>query len=53
MEIIVNLRFLRIGTFSITQNGNFLKHLIDTNQVEFLPSQPSGVNKRKLKRLQE
>ena len=46
------LEVLRIGTFSITQNGNFLKHLIDTNQVEFLPSQPSGVNKRKLKRLQ-
>ncbi len=46
------LEVLRIGTFSITQDGNFLKHLIDTNQVEFLPSQPSGVNKRKLKRLQ-
>ena len=42
------LEVLRIGTFSITQDGNFLKHLIDTNQVEFLPSQPSGVNKRKL-----
>ena len=26
--------------------------MIDTNQVEFLPSQPSGVNKRKLRRLQ-
>ena len=46
------LEVLRIGTFSITQDGNFLKHLIDTNQVEFLPSQPSGVNKRKLRRLQ-
>ena len=46
------LEVLRIGTFSITHDGNFLKHLIDTNQVEFLPSQPSGVNKRKLKRLQ-
>jgi biopolymer transport protein ExbB len=46
------LEVLRIGTFSITQDGNFLKHLIDTNQVEFLPSQPSGVNKRKLTRLQ-
>ena len=46
------LEFLRIGTFSITHNGMFLKHLIDTNQIEFLPSQPSGVNKRKLKRLQ-
>ena len=46
------LEVLRIGTFSITQDGNFLKHLIDTNQVEFLPSQPSGVNKRKLSRLQ-
>ena len=47
------LEVLRIGTFSITQDGNFLKHLIDTNQVEFLPSQPSGVNKRKLRRLQD
>ena len=46
------LEVLRIGTFSLTQNGNFLKHLIDTNQVEFLPSQPSGVSKRKLKQLQ-
>ena len=46
------LEVLRIGTFSITHNGMFLKHLIDTNQIEFLPSQPSGVNKRKLKRLQ-
>ena len=46
------LEVLRIGTFSLTQDGNFLKHLIDTNQVEFLPSQPSGVNKRKLRRLQ-
>ena len=46
------LEILRIGTFSITQNGKFLKHLIDTNQVEFLPSQPAGVNKRKLRRLQ-
>ena len=46
------LEVLRIGTFSITQDGSFLKHLIDTNQVEFLPSQPSGVNKRKLRRLQ-
>ena len=45
------LEVLRIGTFSITQDGNFLKHLIDTNQVEFLTSQPSGVNKRKLRRL--
>tara|TARA_A100001015_G_scaffold174341_1_gene193815 strand:+ start:3251 stop:4597 length:1347 start_codon:yes stop_codon:yes gene_type:complete len=46
------LEILRIGTFSITQNGMFLKHLIDTNQVEFLASQPAGVNKRKLRRLQ-
>ena len=46
------LEVLRIGTSSLTQNGNFLKHLIDTNQVEFLPSQPSGVSKRKLKQLQ-
>ena len=46
------LEILRIGTFSITQNGKFLKHLIDTNQVEFLASQPAGVNKRKLRRLQ-
>ena len=46
------LEVLRIGTFSLIQNGNFLKHLIDTNQVEFLPSQPSGVSKRKLKQLQ-
>ncbi len=46
------LEVLRIGTFSITQDGKFLKHLIDTNQVEFLPSQPAGVNMRKLRRLQ-
>ena len=50
---ISELEVLRIGTFSITQDGNFLKHLIDTNQIEFLPSQPSGVNKRKLRRLQD
>jgi len=47
-----DLEILRIGTFSLTHDGKFLKHLIDTNQIEFLPSQPSGVNKRKLKRLQ-
>ena len=46
------LEVLRIGTFSITQGGKFLKHLIDTNQVEFLPTQPAGVNIRKLRRLQ-
>ena len=46
------LEVLRIGTFSLTQNGSFLKHLIDTNQIEFLPSQPAGVSKRKLKQLQ-
>lgn len=46
------LEILRIGTFSITHEGMFLKHLIDTNQVEFLPSQPAGVSKRKLKNLQ-
>ena len=45
------LEVLRIGTFSLTQNGSFLKHLIDTNQIEFLPSQPAGVSKRKLKQL--
>ncbi len=50
---ISELEVLRIGTFSITQDGKFLKHLIDTNQIEFLPSQPSGVNKRKLRRLQD
>ena len=50
---ISELEVLRIGTFSLTQDGNFLKHLIDTNQIEFLPSQPSGVNKRKLRRLQD
>ena len=46
------LEILRIGTFSITHEGMFLKHLVDTNQVEFLPSQPAGVSKRKLKNLQ-
>ena len=46
------LEILRIGTFSITHEGMFLKHLVDTNQVEFLPSQPAGVSKRKLKGLQ-
>jgi len=46
------LEILRIGTFSITHKGLFLKHLIETNQVEFLPSQPAGVSKRKLKSLQ-
>ena len=46
------LEILRIGTFSITHEGMFLKHLVDTNQVEFLPSQPNGVSKRKLKSLQ-
>ena len=46
------LEILRIGTFSITHEGMFLKHLVDTNQVEFLPSQPAGVSKRKLKSLQ-
>ena len=39
------LEVLRIGTFSITHEGMFLKHLIDTNQIEFLPSQPAGVSK--------
>ena len=46
------LEILRLGTFSITHEGLFLKHLIETNQVEFLPSQPAGVSKRKLKSLQ-
>tara|TARA_B110000503_G_scaffold5505_1_gene7584 strand:+ start:883 stop:2238 length:1356 start_codon:yes stop_codon:yes gene_type:complete len=46
------LDIMRIGTFSITHEGMFLKHLVDTNQVEFLPSQPAGVSKRKLKNLQ-
>ena len=46
------LEILRIGTFQILHEGNFLKHLIDTNQVEFLPSQPDGVSKRKLRNLQ-
>ena len=46
------LEILRLGTFSITHEGMFLKHLIETNQVEFLPSQPAGVSKRKLKSLQ-
>jgi len=46
------LEILRIGTFSISHEGMFLKHLVDTNQVEFLPSQPAGVSKRKLKSLQ-
>ena len=46
------LEILRLGTFSITHEGMFLKHLIETNQVEFLPSQPAGVSKRKLKNLQ-
>ena len=41
------LEILRLGTFSITHEGLFLKHLIETNQVEFLPSQPAGVSKRK------
>jgi biopolymer transport protein ExbB len=46
------LEVLRIGTFSITHEGMFLKHLVETNQIEFLPSQPAGVSKRKLKNLQ-
>ena len=46
------LEILRIGTFQILHEGKFLKHLIDTNQVEFLPSQPDGVSKRKLRNLQ-
>lgn len=49
---LTNLNILRVGTFSLSSEGKFLKHLIDTNQVEFLPSQPSGVSKRKLKKLQ-
>jgi biopolymer transport protein ExbB len=49
---LTNLNVLRIGTFSLSSDGKFLKHLIDTNQVEFLPSQPSGVSKRKLSNLQ-
>lgn len=49
---LTNLNILRIGTFSLSSDGKFLKHLIDTNQVEFLPSQPSGVSKRKLSNLQ-
>lgn len=49
---LTNLNVLRVGTFSLSSEGKFLKHLIDTNQVEFLPSQPSGVSKRKLKKLQ-
>ena len=49
---LTNLNVLRIGTFSLSSEGKFLKHLIDTNQVEFLPSQPSGVSKRKLDNLQ-
>jgi len=47
------LEVLRIGTFSITHEGMFLKHLVETNQIEFLPSQPAGVSKRKLKNLQK
>ena len=49
---LTNLNVLRIGTFSLSSDGKFLKHLIDTNQVEFLPSQPAGVSKRKLNNLQ-
>ena len=49
---LTNLNVLRIGTFSLSSDGKFLKHLIDTNQVEFLPSQPAGVSKRKLSNLQ-
>ena len=49
---LTNLNVFRIGTFSLSSDGKFLKHLIDTNQVEFLPSQPSGVSKRKLSNLQ-
>lgn len=49
---LTDLNVLRIGTFSLSSEGKFLKHLIDTNQVEFLPSQPSGVSKRKLDNLQ-
>lgn len=49
---LTNLNVLRIGAFSLSSDGKFLKHLIDTNQVEFLPSQPSGVSKRKLSNLQ-
>jgi len=41
---LTNLNVLRIGTFSLSSDGKFLKHLIDTNQVEFLPSQPSKEN---------
>ena len=47
------LEVLRIGTFSISHEGMFLKHLVETNQIEFLPSQPAGVSKRKLKNLQK
>jgi biopolymer transport protein ExbB len=43
---------VRLGTFNTASDGKFLKHLIDTNQLQFLPSQPAGMSKRSLKKIQ-
>lgn len=39
-----NLDVVRLGLFAIASNGDLLKHIPETNQIENLPSQPSGVD---------
>ena len=39
-----NLDVVRLGLFAIAADGDLLKHIPETNQIENLPSQPSGVN---------
>ena len=39
-----NLDVVRLGLFAIAADGDLLKHIPETNQIENLPSQPSGVD---------
>jgi len=39
-----NLDVVRLGLFAIASDGDLLKHIPETNQIENLPSQPSGVD---------
>ena len=47
-----NLDILRLGLFVLASDGDLLKHIPETNQIEKLPSQPSGVDHGGLKKLQ-
>ena len=39
-----NLDVVRLGLFALASDGDLLKHIPETNQIENLPSQPSGVD---------